>query len=117
MCPADVPGPRDTEPPHIKHSEPALIQVPVVIKNLPHVTMTVVAAQIMHHAFIFLVSFQQRLVISRQVSYLQLYVLVGLTECQIIYAYCIRARKIVDHTVTHTDTRVPDEGKEPGDQR
>ena len=117
MHPANVSALRDSEPPHANHVVIISALVPALIKRTCHVTMAIVAAQVVHHAFVNPIGFDYARVMPLRILSVQSHVLVCLPESQIVHGDSIRAREVMDDTVAHSDACVTNEGKDPGYQR
>ena len=71
--------------------------------------VTVVTENIVHHSLISLVSFKYRLVKLKGVLDRQRHILVSLSKCQVVNCYSIWASEVMDNSIRHCYSCVPDE--------
>ena len=81
MTPAYVPALRHGQPPHIDHGIVATALVLVLIHCPCNVAVAVVAAYVVHHAFVGAVSLEHGLIVAHRVIDIKWHILVGLAKC------------------------------------
>ena len=116
---ADVLALGDQQPPDRHHRPVLLPHVLVVVQHPCHVTVAVVAADVVHALLVGPVPALDvvvKLAVLAGVDFKD-DILVRLSEGEVILRDVVGARKIVDHAVSPADPSVTDARQEPCDQR
>ena len=102
------------EPPYVDHRVVATTFVVEVVEDASHVTVAVVAADVVHASLVHFVSFDDSIVILLLCNTFQIQVdvLMRLSECQIVDRNVVRASEVMQYASRVTNTRVPDRRQE-----